>query len=290
MYQCDKWSYGSLDVQTTKPTIVQERVMDNNEFIIYTQTYKPDYRKIFTDGSKSEDSTKAAYFDSFTKTGQCYVLDQHSSVFTAEAYAIFKALKYVQDIENSRRFLIITDSLSVLTSLDNYKISYKDNLYIYLIREILYDMKLYKVIEFMWVPSHAGITGNEVVDRMMKINELDCHLDLSPVPITDYNALINRRMFSNWNRKWAETKMIKGKWYADIQKEIFGKPWYFKLQEPSRRYITTINRIRMGHGQFPAHLHRIKLRSSSNCDYCTAENADLQHIIMECPAFVYLLM
>lgn len=284
----DQWDFSTLDIQLTVPFVCKKIIKNNDDFLQFVHTEKSNYRRIYTDGSKTCDSTKAAYYDSTAKFGRCFPLDQNASIFTAEVYAIYTALQYIRGIENSTEFLIVTDSLSSLSCLENPKIAYKNNVYITRIRELLHAMKN-KKIEFIWVPSHSGITGNELVDSLMKIRTPDTIQVQSQfvpsVPMSDYFSMIKVRMFDHWSRDWEYTRQYKGKWYAEIQKNIPIKPWYFKLDSPTRKFITTMNRLRFGHGKFPAHLKRINIKSSPACEHCSCEEANLDHLILHCPAF-----
>lgn len=284
----ENWDLSTVEAQTTIPKICSKKISNNYEFIEFVNNEKPRHRKIYTDGSKTDMNTKAAYYDSKVKFGRCFTLDQNASIFTAEAYAIYTALQYVKGIRNERLFLIVTDSLSVLTCLQNARISYKTNTYITKIREILLDQED-KEIEFMWVPSHSGITGNEIVDGLMKIQHpvIDNSQYLAPaVPIADYDSILKTRMFELWHEVWEETKVLKGNWFAQIQKSIPRKPWYFKFKKsPSRKFIVAMNRLRLGHGKFPAHLKRIKIIPSEVCEFCHADVATLDHLFLHCPAF-----
>ena len=71
-----------------------------------------DYKHIYTDGSKDD-----------MKVGCAVVSDDYSpdgsSIFTAEAKAIDLALDLIADCETSNKFIIFSDSLSVLKSLDH---------------------------------------------------------------------------------------------------------------------------------------------------------------------------
>lgn len=283
----ENWALSTVEIQTMIPKVCTKKISNNTEFVEFVNNEKPRYRKVYTDGSKTDRNTKAAYYDSKVKFGRCFTLDQNASIFTAEAYAIYAALQYIRGINTDHSFLIVTDSLSVLTCLENIHISYKTNIYITKIREILLESED-KEIEFMWVPSHSGITGNEIVDSLMKIQHpsIDNLQYLAPaVPITDYGSILKARMFDHWHEDWEETKVFKGNWYAQIQKCIPRRPWYFKLKSPSRKYITTINRLRLGHGRFSAHLKRIKVIASDECEFCNSDVATLDHLFLQCPAF-----
>lgn len=68
--------------------------------------------------------------------------------------------------------------------------------------------------------------------------------------------------------------------YAYIHPSCNNKSWYMSCGI-SRFYRSTISRLKFGHGQYPAHLARMKIIESSSCA-CGWENADLNHIFFGC--------
>ena len=80
--------------------------------------HHPDHQYIFTDGSKDNNKTSAAVFN---KTIHKKALPMKSSIFTAEAYATDLALNIISR-DKYNKFIILFDSLSVVTSLKNKKL------------------------------------------------------------------------------------------------------------------------------------------------------------------------
>jgi ribonuclease HI len=147
---------------------------------------------VYTDGSKNNESVHSALFDPSMNFKQSFRLDNNCSVFTAESYDVLKALHYISSVKNYKKFLILTDSLSLIHSLDKLEFRYKKNFIIYAIREALYYLKIkYNIIvKFKWIPSHSKIIGNEIVDDIAKrgINEVDIRSS-TKVPIADKVAV-----------------------------------------------------------------------------------------------------
>ena len=85
-----------------------------------------------------------------------------SSVFNAEMYAIFLALKIIVSSEDNE-FVIFTDGLSALQFIDNNKMDHRIKLNIL---KILNSTN--KDIFLEWVPGHANIKGNELADLAAK--------------------------------------------------------------------------------------------------------------------------
>ena len=94
----------------TSPTIFQSKFTEIN-----SQDYNG-FCQIYTDGSKCNEKTGAAYHGEFGT--RSYRLNNNSSVFTAEVEAIRRALKYIK-ISHLTKFVIFSDSKSVLESIQN---------------------------------------------------------------------------------------------------------------------------------------------------------------------------
>ena len=76
-----------------------------------------DYNHIYTDGSKDDMKVGCAVVsEDFSETMR---IPDGSSIFTAEAKAIDLALDFIVDCETSKKFIIFSDSQSVLKSLDH---------------------------------------------------------------------------------------------------------------------------------------------------------------------------
>jgi ribonuclease HI len=89
-----------------------------------------------------------------------YRLREPSGVLTSELAAILSALNFFNE-NNGGNFLIITDSLSSIEATQSQKISFEIHTLVIHCKELLW-----RLLEKMWVPSHVGIEGNEIVDRI----------------------------------------------------------------------------------------------------------------------------
>ena len=76
----------------------------------------PEHLHVFTDGSKDHSRTASAAV--LNETNHKKALPMESSIFTAEVCAIDLALNIISK-NKEKKFLIFSDSLSVLTSLSN---------------------------------------------------------------------------------------------------------------------------------------------------------------------------
>uniref|UniRef100_A0A9J8CA31 Uncharacterized protein n=1 Tax=Cyprinus carpio carpio TaxID=630221 RepID=A0A9J8CA31_CYPCA len=91
----------------------------------------------------------------------------HISVFTAEIIAICLALQWIEEIQPTRA-VICTDSLSALNSLESGTSSARQDM-INQVMQSLYRTRQYGIlVNFVWVPSHMGVKGNEEADNLAK--------------------------------------------------------------------------------------------------------------------------
>ena len=118
---------------------------------------------IYTDGSKNDMRVGCAVVsDNYLENMR---IPGGFSIFTAEAKAIDLALDFIADCEISNNFIIFSDSLSALKSLDHTS---SINPQIQKLLEKQHDLSIYNEIIYCWIPSHIGIPGNENVDLKAK--------------------------------------------------------------------------------------------------------------------------
>ena len=160
------------------------------------QSRYKNYQQICTDGSK-EDS----------KVGCAVISDNHSnmqripddsSIFTAEAKAIDLALDFIRTCDANNRFIIFSDSLSVLKAMNHTS---SKNPQIQKLLEKCHELLAYKEIVLCWIPSHIGIQGNETVDKQAKTS-----LSLEPtsfkIPFSNFKPSINKYILEEWQTSW----------------------------------------------------------------------------------------
>jgi len=134
-----------------------------------------DFNHIYTDASKTSVGVGFAY--STSHSSKRFKLLPEASIFTAEAQAIKEAIMFGKSTL-SNKILIISDSPSALLAIEAPNPS---NEIICQIHNIV--TSTHKSIEFMWVPSHTGIPGNEKVDILANGNHLALILNHYHPPI-----------------------------------------------------------------------------------------------------------
>ena len=77
-------------------------------------------------------------------------------------------------------------------------------------------------VQFLWVPAHVGIWGNEVVDHLAKNgldrNQVEVAISLSKI---EAKAFIWNRIKAQWQRLW--DRDTKGRHLGTIQQKVGDK-------------------------------------------------------------------
>ena len=150
-----------------------------------------DYIPVYTDGSRDGNAVACAtVFPSNTVISMR--LPDSASVFTAEVWAIIKALEQIKDSIASK-YIVFTDSLSCLQALHHMKLEHP--LIGMVIRKCVFLNFAKQDIVFCWVPSHNGITGNEKADFAAK-SALDLPCTMVGVPYSDFKHCISQYILS----------------------------------------------------------------------------------------------
>ncbi|XP_072398271.1 uncharacterized protein [Diabrotica undecimpunctata] len=155
---------------------------------------------INTDASKSEKGVGYALIhNDYTAS---YKISNFSTVYTAELFAIYKALELALNV-NLDRCLIITDSLSSMSSLGTIYLTHS---LLRLIKSHLYQLQQKNAnVKFMWIPSHIGIHGNERVDAAAKSSFNNEYL-IEPTYKKHFHHWINSTLKERWFQEWNQSQ------------------------------------------------------------------------------------
>ena len=128
-----------------------------------------------------------------------------SLVFTAEAKAIDLALDFVNKCNYTDKFVIFSDSLSVLQALNHTS---SKNLQIQQLLLKHHEVSNLKTAIYCWIPSHIGIYGNEKVEKSAKES-----LNLEPtdfkISFNNFKPFINKYIFNKCQTLWNEAEFNK---------------------------------------------------------------------------------
>jgi ribonuclease HI len=228
------------------------------------------FTRLYTDGSKDGASVAAAAICGprvFIKR-----LPNNSSVFSAEARAILLALD-AMDMFNNDRFVLLTDSMSCLQSIENRKLNHP--LILDIVVRIHHLISAGKRIIFLWIPSHVGIAGNTAADAAAKAALTLPECD-SPIPYSDLYPGVNTYINRCWQQSW-DTEVYNK--LHSIEPHL--KP--LKLYHLPRRDELLIHRLRIGHTHL-THAYLLKRENPPECTPCQSP-LTVEHILLHCIDF-----
>uniref|UniRef100_A0A2H8TL40 RNA-directed DNA polymerase from mobile element jockey n=2 Tax=Melanaphis sacchari TaxID=742174 RepID=A0A2H8TL40_9HEMI len=257
----------------------------NKLFSNFLNLNYPNFTIIYTDGSVSPLSAGYAFYIPELHISFSNNLPPSSSSFTAECYAIFEALLFISDLAPNR-YLIASDSMSCLQSLTSNPFNSKLSPLVFLIKSYIYTLEQSNHhIQFLWIPSHIGIHGNETADGLAKAASYTILPPLAQLPWTDFSPLLRRHIISLWSNHWNNLPAHFASRYKSIVPSIINKKtWFYNLDLP-RSIIVRFNRLRVGHSLLPDHAYKLGLNDSPLCTlHITESICDISHLLFDCPS------
>jgi len=206
-------------------------------------------------------------------------ISDNLSVFTVELVAVWLALNWVEEVKPEKAVLC-SDSSAVLNSLHSFKSQQARQDIIYEILELhtrICQMGI--TIKLTWVPSHVGVKGNEVVDRLAKQaskqEEVEIVITISKA---EAKAQIRSKINKKWQAHWDAEE--KGRHLYNIQQKVGTE----RVTGRKRREGIIFTRLRIGHCGLNKYLHIVGKHISGRCEFC--ENIEtVEHVIFECQKY-----
>ncbi|XP_023244773.1 uncharacterized protein LOC111642634 [Centruroides sculpturatus] len=238
--------------------------------------------RIYTDRSKNINGTGAGFTiknsDNRTSYQSYQKLASHCSISQAEMWAILKALQYILnnlDIYKGNIF-ILTDSKMALHSLCNNS---HPTVLTNTVQNTARTLSELRTLNFAWVPAHTGVDGNERADLLAK---LGANSSIQP----SYTALPQKKLKSEliniinsaWQREWRT---------ADTGRNCFSFIPTIDIRNAARHFVPNkyVSQVLLGHGNFPAYLHRFGIINNNKCSCTTDSIADAMHFAFTCPNY-----
>ncbi|KAL1447911.1 hypothetical protein WDU94_005491 [Cyamophila willieti] len=271
------WPWLPVIVRVHKDMLKVDKKSDSQQKINihFRETLEkfPNFQLLYTDASKMNMKVSAA----FTSDESIFKvrLNPETCISNAELLSIFYAVSYITSQNQHLNFLICSDSLSAIHCLENPQ---NDNPIALNIRKLLFDNKDLFTIEFLWIPSHVGIPGNEKADQLAKEALSDNNIAyVNTITIEDKKNTLKKLILSSWNDLW---NLQIGNKLLEIKSDT--KPWAPPF-EIKRRDQVSITRLRIGHTNI-THSFLMKKEDPPICNRCRCQ-ITVKHILNECPLY-----
>ena len=238
--------------------------------------------KIYTDGSKMDESTSAAMWIPNLTVEESWKLDhgRSRSIMGAELFAIGRALHWLilnQPLMEDQDVVVLTDSKSGIMALQNqHRRSYSHTTnQILSLAKMLKDCNINLTIQ--WIPSHVGLPGNEKADELAKLAHNHQGITQAPLDPREMKICLKTTRQRRCIQKYEAVKQ-QGLHLGDIKERIEPWPW---ANYKNRKVSTALTRLRIGHSKLKAHLFKFDLVTDANCSSCSIPE-DTVHILGVC--------
>ena len=249
-------------------------------FLQLHHTRYSSYTPVFTDGSRCPGrglTTSATYFPSL-RICRTWRLSSDHTVVAAELFAILQALEPLKSLAPDS-VVIYSDSRSGLSLLRTcYPGKY--HLLVFKIHELLLQLLSQGwTISLQWVPSHAGIEGNEVVDRATRL-DVPATVEFLQLELSEAKSLVAKALHRQWDTTLAMALQTTA--LGELRSDSSPSPW---VRFKNRRLDVAFLRLRIGHCGLQAHRHRLRLVDSASCIWCSNLPETVEHFLLFCPRF-----
>ena len=236
---------------------------------------------IYTDGSKNPHNGNASA--SFYIPSMDIIvkkrLQNFSSSYKAELVAIILALNWIEQFDNLYVGIVIfTDCLSALMAIRNWK----EDVCVSEILMKLTILKHQRIHVFLeWIPGHCGVVGNEIVDLSAKQALGHTFIEIeNKLNELEVNSILLLYVVNMWQERWNASSSALKKVKRNINIKYIDT-WCSK----NRKNEVLLHRIRMGCLGLNAHLYKIGLKLSGDCQFCN-ETETFEHFLVDCTKYI----
>ena len=253
--------------------------------------FEPDpYAIYFTDGSKGEGKNGPSSANAFVRKDsnggilaiKAYNTGGYPSIADAEVEGVINEPTLYLTIRRGKRSFICADSQAALQRLkkqdgDKRALEAKK-----LASKIATEKGV--SITIRWTPSHVGIEGNELADKVAR-EALSLPEPKRPlVTLSFLKSSIRARTLDLWEREWALGKEGKGKIYSMINPnpKLSLRP---KEIAHDKATISAFIQLKTGIGYLRSYQFRLRRTSTDRCFRSCHSKQDTKHLILECPFY-----
>jgi ribonuclease HI len=246
---------------------------------------------IYTDGSKEKTATSAAvclYYNNRLLETFSTNLGPSLEIADAESVAILKAIQIAsrrleKGNEQVKTIYICIDSQTAILRLRNNYFHTTQQIGLFTSRLATIGVKLAVV----WCPSHIGIEGNELADKLAKKALQKQPSEDSFTALSYLRSQAKEYVIQTWKDQWTKdlATQLAGKQYTTtttIQPRITGKTNKKTLQIFNNKALfSAYIQLRTGIGLFRQHLFRIGKEQDPSC-ICGEKQQTAIHLLLHC--------
>jgi ribonuclease HI len=223
------------------------------------------YTAVYCDGSQQGSKTgSGVWSETFSLMAR---LPSHTSIYTAELYALYSAMEFTTN--HSGKFLFLSDSYSSVVAVRRPYTSKH-----YMVHKIAALMQSHgrRDVVVEWVPGHMSITGNDRADELAKQSLLLPNVTNINIPSYELTTKLKTFYRTTWQSRWT----LSGTQLLAIKPELGLSPHF---QRPRREQIC-ITRLRLGTTKL-THGHYFRKMPRMSCQVCHTDWT-LQHLLIDC--------
>ena len=227
-------------------------------------TYHPStWTRVYTDGSADQavrngGSGVLICYQDGKQLSRSFPAGSIATNYRAETTALLEAAKVLkQENQTHTNIVFLTDCRSIIQSLQHPREQLERNTL-----KLLCELSQASQVIVQWIPAHCGLAGNEEADRLAKAG--------------------SRKKQENLRVSYRECKTLIRRTFQARFSDEYGPQLEDEMQSLQRQQQTTIFRLRTGHCRLRAHMYRMGLSDTPDCQCGTAQQTP-EHILQTCP-------
>jgi ribonuclease HI len=198
-------------------------------------------------------------------------INDNTPIFKAELFAFYYSLLTLSFMSIEDPISIFCDSLSVINSIESGHSKTNNNL----LQLILFQLNQSKhAISVIWIPSHIGIPGNDLVDKIASDSSIYPEIDIIlPWETPEIKPFITKYIKDLQQNAWDKSSTQ----YRSIHPNIHSVAPLFLPQ----LLETQIARLKLGKCFLNFYSHQINKHPTGLCDLCNQPET-IEHYLLRC--------
>jgi len=227
--------------------------------IVYLHYPEKEWLRVYTDGYQVDETNIAGAAVHCKLFFQCATVGVNKSKFDRDTEAISLALQQLMyRLQAFAKVVILVDEKAAIQAVSSN--SQPKSKEINNIKEALKHLQAFKkMVIFQWVPSHVGLEGNVIADKLAR-KGTTLHTKETPSQADSMKKLLNHKIATKYKQE-ADALAITKKW------RDFHKTWAEYKGKPRKKAVANFG-LKTGHDSFAAHLKKIGIYVASECTIC----------------------